>query len=602
MATMEAGTVPRVVHPVVPALTPRLLRLASDARLVGLVREGREGAFEAVYDRHHRGILAFCRHMLGDADEAEDAVQHTFMAAYTDMLTSEKPIHLRAWLFTIARNRCYSILRARREQPSAEIEEKADDGLASQVQRRQDLRDLVADMRKLPDEQRAALVLAELDSLSHAEIAEVLDIPREKVKALVFQARESLMASRTARDTACSEIREQLACGRGASLRRANLRRHLRECDGCRAYSIQVKRQRKQFALVLPIVPGLALKEAVLGATVGGSSAAVGGGLIASGALKSGIAKGLIGALLAGAGTAGTLVVAGTNLHFKQILAAISDSLSKVSSGGRQLGGHSTRAVATNVGTTTTAAAAAQLGIRLAPGGAHLRIGAIGAGSAALGSTSATRLHHRRPARMRLTSTRGAHRLHAVTIDGGPTTAAPAAAPVLTPAPVTPAPVVTAPLTIRGYAPGSSSSGGGSRGNGNGVAAGNPHGASGTAGGGSTGAGRDPGGFAAGAGNGNGNGSSRGNSGGSGGAGSSDASGSSSGSSNASGSTGSVRGGGPPSPAGSDTSSGATGTPTGSNSASSGPATGTSGTDSSGGAGGPGPGRALADASATPTP
>jgi RNA polymerase sigma factor (sigma-70 family) len=320
-----------------PTLTPRLLRLASDARLVGLVREGRDAAFEAIYDRHHRPILSFCRHMLGDADEAEDAVQHTFMAAYTDLLTSDKPIHLRAWLFTIARNRCYTILRSRREHPTAELEEAATEGLAAEVQRRQDLRDLVNDMRRLPEEQRAALVLAELDALSHTDIAEVLGVPREKVKALVFQARESLLASRNARDTACSEIREQLECGRGATLRRANLRRHLRECDGCRAYRAQVDRQRKQFAVLLPVVPGVALKQAVFsgGGGAAGASAAVGGGALVSTALKGGAIKGIVAVIAASVSTAGTVVVATGNLPVSSLLHTVTHTFGGGSSAPR---------------------------------------------------------------------------------------------------------------------------------------------------------------------------------------------------------------------------------------------------------------------------
>ena len=109
-----------------PTGAPRsavLLRLASDERLVAHVRGGSEAAFEVLYDRHHRGILGFCRHMLGSVQEAEDALQHTFMAAYRDMVGSDKPIQLRAWLYTIARNRCYSTLRARRERPLGEADE-----------------------------------------------------------------------------------------------------------------------------------------------------------------------------------------------------------------------------------------------------------------------------------------------------------------------------------------------------------------------------------------------------------------------------------------------------------------------------------------------
>ena len=139
---MEASAVPRLAPAGVSVIkSPHFLRLASDAHLVALIREGRGAAFEAVYDRHHRGILSFCRHMLGDAQEAEDALQHTFLSAYNDLITSKKQIHLRAWLFAIARNRCYSILRARREQPAAELDEAVTEGLATQVQRRQDLRE-----------------------------------------------------------------------------------------------------------------------------------------------------------------------------------------------------------------------------------------------------------------------------------------------------------------------------------------------------------------------------------------------------------------------------------------------------------------------------
>jgi RNA polymerase sigma factor (sigma-70 family) len=338
---MEAGTVPRIAAPRIPIPGPRLIRLASDARLVTLVREGRTGAFEAVYDRHHRGILSFCRHMLGDQHEAEDALQHTFMAAYSSLLSSRQPIQLRPWLFAIARNRCYSVLRSQRERPTAELDEPVTDGLAAEVQRRQDLRDLVSDLNRLPDEQRAAIVLAELESLSHAEIADALGVPRDKVKALVFQARESLLASRTARDTSCHEIREELAIGRGAALRRGNLRRHLRDCEGCRAYRAQVQHQRRQFGLLLPIGPTILAKEGLLAAAVGaGGAAAVGGsGLIASSALKTGVLKGIAAAVIAGVGTLGTVVVSASDLPVRAFDAGTSGHPHAVRPAGRAVTG-----------------------------------------------------------------------------------------------------------------------------------------------------------------------------------------------------------------------------------------------------------------------
>jgi RNA polymerase sigma factor (sigma-70 family) len=289
--------------------TALLLRVASDERLVEYVRDGSEAAFEAIYDRHHRGILAFCRHMLASPDEAEDALQHTFMSAYRHLAGGPAAIQLRPWLYTIARNRCLSMLRARRERPLGEHEEPATDNLSAEAQRRSDVRELLGDVARLPEEQRAALVLSELGAVSHDEIGQVLGVPREKVKALVFQARTSLAASRKARETPCQEIREQLATLRGGALRRTTLHRHLRECPGCREFRDEVALQRKALAVALPVAPTLGLKEAALGAAFG-SAAGGGGGAAAVSGGGALVAKALVAVALAGGGTTATLEVA----------------------------------------------------------------------------------------------------------------------------------------------------------------------------------------------------------------------------------------------------------------------------------------------------
>lgn len=301
---MEASAVSRTAPAgAIGILAPRMLGMASDARLVAWVREGRAAAFEALYERHRRAILSFCHQMLGSHEEAEDATQHTFLAAYNGLVRSDGPIHLRAWLFTIARNRCCSVLRKRREQPLATLAEPESEDLARLVQRRQDLCELVRDMRRLPDEQRAAPVLAEMDALSHEQIGAVLGVPTPKVKALVFQAREPLLASRSAREADCAEIREQLANLRGGALRRTRLRRHLRDCPGCREFRRQLDRQRRQLRLLIPVAPSLAIKKVLLPAATGGASA--GGGIWAFSGLKGAT---VVGAVLAGVGVVGTVV------------------------------------------------------------------------------------------------------------------------------------------------------------------------------------------------------------------------------------------------------------------------------------------------------
>src|SRR5688572_6599494 len=116
---MRAASIPARA-PAVPLRSRRLLALAGDARLVEQIRRGNEAAFEVIFERHGPAILAFCRHMLGTREEAEDAVQHTFAAAYRDLQRGgDRDIALKPWLFTIARNRCVSVLRARRETPVA---------------------------------------------------------------------------------------------------------------------------------------------------------------------------------------------------------------------------------------------------------------------------------------------------------------------------------------------------------------------------------------------------------------------------------------------------------------------------------------------------
>jgi RNA polymerase sigma factor (sigma-70 family) len=303
-----------------PFRSKRLLALAGDDRLVEQIRRGNDIAFEVAFERHGAGILAFCRHMLGSREDAEDAVQHTFAAAHRDLQRgAERKIALRPWLYTIARNRCLSVLRARREQ-AAELEDVPTEGLSDEVERRAELRELLGDMRELPEDQRAALLLSEAAGMSHGEVAEVLGCETGSVKGLVFRARSGLIERREARLVSCSEIREQLATLRGGALRRNELRHHLRRCPGCSAYRDEVRRQRQMLSAALPVVPSLGLKSNVLAAAGLGGGAAGGGvaagGLAGSAALgslgSSAVAKvAMVGVLAAGGAAAGGTIVEG---------------------------------------------------------------------------------------------------------------------------------------------------------------------------------------------------------------------------------------------------------------------------------------------------
>jgi RNA polymerase sigma factor (sigma-70 family) len=290
-----------------PRTSPRR-SAREDGELARAAGRGDVAAFEALYERHHRALLSFARHMLGRLHDAEDVVQHTFAAADATFREGRTPASVRAWLYTVARNRCLSILRARRDdQALPEPGVPSAENLAAEVEQREDLRELLADLRTLPDDQRAALLLSELGELSHAEVGQVLGVRARKVKALVYQARQALLAAAGARAIPCRSIREELAVANGAARRRRHLRDHVARCEGCRAYAASVARQRASIAAILPVVPTVALRDAVLACAGGGGAAAV----TATGGASAGL--GVLGAkLLAIAALGGAAAGGGT--------------------------------------------------------------------------------------------------------------------------------------------------------------------------------------------------------------------------------------------------------------------------------------------------
>jgi RNA polymerase sigma factor (sigma-70 family) len=250
------------------------------------MRRGNEAAFEVVYRRYARRMLALCHHILGSRDEAEEALQYSFAAAWADLQRPDRPppVLLRPWLYAVARHRCLSMLRSRRPITVELDEAHSTSALADEVGQRADLRALLADLHDLPEEQRTALVLSELAGLPHTDIADVLGRQTSGVKSLIFQARTTLGDWREAREAPCAEIREQLSVLRGGALRRRALRRHLQGCASCRAFRAELQAQRRRLAIVLPVLPSLGLKEGVLAAvglgTASGAGAAAGGAVV----------------------------------------------------------------------------------------------------------------------------------------------------------------------------------------------------------------------------------------------------------------------------------------------------------------------------------
>jgi RNA polymerase sigma factor (sigma-70 family) len=286
-----------------------LLRLQGDERLVALVRDGNPRAFDAIVDRYRSRLLGFCRQMLASTEDAEDVLQEVFVNAYRAMLADNREINLRPWLYRIARNRCLNHLR----KPAADAQETMD-GVAvvdaasthERAQNREEFRQLLTDVGKLPETQRSALMLREMDALSYEDIAHAMDTTVPSVKSLLVRARISLAEASQARQLTCGEVRLELAeAAEGLCKVTGPVRRHVRECDECGEFRSQVRSDAKALAALSPVGPLLALKaflSSKLGGGAAGSGAASGGAASAGGVGGAGATG--AGALGSGAGLA----------------------------------------------------------------------------------------------------------------------------------------------------------------------------------------------------------------------------------------------------------------------------------------------------------
>ena len=152
-------------------------------------------ATQGLYERHAAKILSYCQHQLGSREEAEDAVQTTFMNAFRALGKGIVPENESAWLFKIAENVCLSRRRSswrrnRIESPSDfEVIEEIVPGPSRQRDELIGIEDALASM---PEQQRRAILLREWQGLSYREIADELELSQSAVETLIFRARRSL--------------------------------------------------------------------------------------------------------------------------------------------------------------------------------------------------------------------------------------------------------------------------------------------------------------------------------------------------------------------------------------------------------------------------
>jgi RNA polymerase sigma factor (sigma-70 family) len=297
-----------------------LLRLQSDERLVTMIRRGNSAAFEQLLSRYQTRLLSFCRHLLGSREDAEDVLQEVLAAAYNAMLADQRPINVRPWLYRIARNRCLNHLRRARAIGVDSMDVHFSDNGAStadKVHDREEFRQLVGDIHGLPETQRTALVLREMDALSYEQIAEAMETTVPSVKSLLVRARVSLAEASTARQLSCEEVRVELGEAAEGLVKKpsAAVRRHVKSCSRCEIFDKEMKRSSKALAALMPFGAVGALRQLLfihLGHSAGSSAAGAAAGAAGAGAGAGATGAGAAGATVAGAGAAGAAGGAGS--------------------------------------------------------------------------------------------------------------------------------------------------------------------------------------------------------------------------------------------------------------------------------------------------
>ena len=164
-----------------------------DLRLARACADGDSDVFATIYVRHGERMKSIAYHQLGNVSDAEDAVQETFLKVHRAAASYNGEAAFTTWLYRILINTCYDMLRKRsrrvRETPIDDLVAAGHAANAVDDIKRMALRTL---LHELPEQRRTVFSLFEIEGLSHAEIAGILDITEGNSKWILFSTRKQL--------------------------------------------------------------------------------------------------------------------------------------------------------------------------------------------------------------------------------------------------------------------------------------------------------------------------------------------------------------------------------------------------------------------------
>ncbi len=174
------------------ALSPSMIPAdyASEADLLAACRRGDLRAFERLYDEHGARLKSVAFHILGQRQDAEDAVQETFLKLYRAVDGFQGQSGIGTWLCRILINVCYDLARKRKRE--ADPEEHALESRAAPGRELPLKVALETALRRIHPKHRMVFLLFEVEGLRHAEIATILEVPEGTSKAWLFEAKKEL--------------------------------------------------------------------------------------------------------------------------------------------------------------------------------------------------------------------------------------------------------------------------------------------------------------------------------------------------------------------------------------------------------------------------
>jgi len=176
-------------------ITPQTRSSEDDLRLARACADGGSEAFATIYARHGTRMKSIAFNHLGNISDAEDAVQETFLKVHRAASSYNGEAAFTTWLYRILINTCYDLLRKRRRRiQEAPIDDQIAGNRAAHAVDDVKRMALRAMLSELPEQRRTVFALFEIEGLSHAEIAAILDITEGNSKWILFSTKKQLQA------------------------------------------------------------------------------------------------------------------------------------------------------------------------------------------------------------------------------------------------------------------------------------------------------------------------------------------------------------------------------------------------------------------------